>query len=72
MHFFKITTTLLIIAVGTWASDSAQLNQPCSDVHDCNLKAVRHLGHVNARRAMEAAHYGTPPSESLIPQKPYR
>jgi len=59
MQFIKIATILLLIAVGSHASDAqgeGHIPDYCTDVNNCIKKlALRHLGHINARRANEVA-----------------
>jgi len=60
MQFIKITTILLLIAVGAHASDIPH-NPSCFDYDNCGRKALRHVGLVNARRANEIANGAATP-----------
>jgi len=54
MQFIKITTIILLIALGAQASDAPPEASQCYDVNDCLRKSVKRLAFVNARRANEA------------------
>ena len=54
MQFIKITTILLVIALGALASDAGSGANQCYDINDCLRKSVKRLAFVNARRANEA------------------
>jgi len=56
MQFTKITAILLLITVGAQASDSRLGNYECPAFESCSRRrALRHVGFLNAPRAIELA-----------------